>query len=34
LVYGHLVGAADGQLRLRGIGEYQVDQKTEDCDRR
>ncbi len=34
LVYGHLVGTADGQLRLRGTGEYQADQKAEDCDRR
>jgi hypothetical protein len=34
LVYGHLVGTADGQLCLRGINEYQVDQKAEDCDKR
>jgi hypothetical protein len=34
LVYGHLIGTADGQLCLRGINEYQVDQKAEECDKR
>jgi hypothetical protein len=34
LVYGHLVGTTDGQLRLRFIGKYQIYQKTGGSDRR